>query len=173
VVGFTQMFLIYAAVRFSIFYSPEFDQRIDGIIYGTAAGVGYATLLNISAVLDGGGINLQGGVIRIVVTALVYSALGGLIGYVIARGKFDVEPVWWTPLGVALAASITGVFLWLRGAITQTPLQISADGVTGGYNPFPALMLALALAMALLGLVIALTRRANRLTVTGADSDTQ
>ena len=43
VVGFVQEFLIYAAVRFSIYSSAEFDQRVDGIIYATAAGLGFAT----------------------------------------------------------------------------------------------------------------------------------
>ncbi len=42
VVGFTQAFLKYAAIRFSIFYSREFDHRIDGVIYGSAVGLGYA-----------------------------------------------------------------------------------------------------------------------------------
>ena len=42
IVGFTQEFLKYAAVRYSIFYSAEFDERVDGIIYGAAAGLGYA-----------------------------------------------------------------------------------------------------------------------------------
>src|SRR5512133_1771419 len=57
VVGFTQEFLKYAAVRFSIYYSSEFDQRVDGVIYGTAAGIGYAVYLNIASVAAAGGIS--------------------------------------------------------------------------------------------------------------------
>jgi RsiW-degrading membrane proteinase PrsW (M82 family) len=38
VVGFFEQFLIYLTVRYSVFDNPEFDQRIDGIIYSMAAG---------------------------------------------------------------------------------------------------------------------------------------
>ncbi len=170
-IGFTQMFLIYAAVRFSVYYSPELDQRVDGVVYGTAAGLGYATLLNVRAVIEGGGLDLSAGVVRVVVTALVYSALGGLLGYFIARAKFDDEPVWWMPTGLAVAAAITGLFSWLRGEITQQPLSITASGVAGGYNPYPALIAGAILAAALLAMTFTLMRRANRHTVTGADAD--
>jgi RsiW-degrading membrane proteinase PrsW (M82 family) len=52
VVGFTQEFLKYAAVRFSIYHSDEFDEPTDGVIYATAAGLGYATVLNIQFVVS-------------------------------------------------------------------------------------------------------------------------
>lgn len=170
-IGFTQMFLIYAAVRFSVYYSNELDQRVDGVVYGTAAGVGYATLLNVRAVLEGGGLDLSAGIVRIVVTALVYSALGGLLGYFIARAKFDDEPFWWMPTGLAIAAAITGLFSWLRGEITQQPLTITASGVSGGYNPYPALIAGAVLAAALLAMTFNLMKRANQQTLAGADTD--
>ena len=170
--GFLQMFLIYAAVRYSTYYSTEFDQRVDGVLYGTASGLGYATMLNVRAVVESEGLNLSAGVIRVVVTALVYSALGGLLGYFIARTKFDDEPVWWMPAGLASAACITGLFSWVRGEITQRPISLSATGLgSAGYNPYPALVLGAALALALLVLVFYLIRRANRLTLAGADAD--
>lgn len=171
IVGFTHMFLIYATVRYSIYYSTEFDQRVDGVVYGTAAGVGYATMLNIDAIVGSRGLDLSAAVIRVVVTALVYSTLGGLLGYFIARTKFDAEPAWWMPAGLTAAALTTGVFLWLRGQITQTPVQITASGVSGGYNPWPALVAGVILAGALLALVFYLMRRSNELTLAGADTD--
>jgi RsiW-degrading membrane proteinase PrsW (M82 family) len=162
-------------VRFSIYYSNEFDQRVDGVIYGTAAGVGYATVLNITTVLGSGGImgsELSSGVIRIVVTTLAQAALGGLLGYFIARTKFDDEPVWWMPLGLTIAAVINGLFTWLSGEITRAPILIDASGVgSGGYNPWPALVLGTVIAIVLFGLVFMLIRRANQLTLAGADSD--
>ncbi|MCL5995911.1 MAG: PrsW family glutamic-type intramembrane protease [Chloroflexi bacterium] len=175
VIGFIQEFLKYATVRFSIYYSNEFDQRVDGVIYGTAAGVGYATMLNIMTVINSGGIagdELSAGVIRIVVTALAQGALGGLLGYFIARTKFDDEPVWWMPLGLTLAATINGLFSWVSGEITRAPITIDASGLgSGGYNPWPALVLATVIAILLFGAVFVLIRRANRLTLAGADTD--
>jgi protease PrsW len=174
IVGFVQAFLIYAAVRFSIYYSSEFDQRIDGVIYGTAAGIGYATFINIAAIAHSGGINptdLSAGVIRLVVTALAQGSLGGLIGYFIARTKFDNEPVWWMPLGITLAAAIYGLYSWVSGEITRSRLTVAATGATAGYTPWPALILTAALAVVLFAIIFALMRRANALTLAGADSD--
>ena len=45
IVGALQAFLIYAAVRYTVFRSDEFDEPVDGIIYGAAAGLGYATMI--------------------------------------------------------------------------------------------------------------------------------
>lgn len=174
IVGFVQEFLKYAAVRYSIYYSDEFDERIDGVLYGTAAGLGYAAFLNIAMVASSGGIaaeQLGAGIIRIVIVTLVQASLGGFTGYFIARTKFDDEPVWWMPAGLTLAAVINGLFTWLAGEITTSPLTISATGASGGYNPWPALALAAVVAVALLGLTFALMRRANQLTLAGADAD--
>ena len=175
VVGFTQEFLKFAAVRFSIYYSAEFDQRVDGVIYGTAAGIGYAAYLNIATVIASGGISgteLGAGAIRMVVTTLAQGALGGLLGYFIARAKFDDEPAWWMPLGLAIAAIINGLFAWLSGEITRAPLSIDAAGLgSGGYTPWPALALSTVVAVVLFGIIFLLIRRAHRLTLAGADSD--
>jgi RsiW-degrading membrane proteinase PrsW (M82 family) len=74
VVGFVQEFLKYAAVRYSVYPTAEFDERMDGILYGTAAGLGYATALNIAYVVSSGGVDLAMGCIRIVVTALAQAS---------------------------------------------------------------------------------------------------
>jgi len=175
IIGFIQEFLKYAAVRYSIYYSAEFDQRIDGVVYGTAAGLGYATYLSISTVISSGGISateLSALVVRVVVIALAQASLSGFIGYFIARTKFDDEPVWWMPLGLTIAAVINGLFSWLRGEITQSPLALNATGFsTAGYNPWPALILAAAVAVILLAVTFYLMRRANQLTLAGADTD--
>lgn len=175
VVGFTQEFLKYAAVRATVFHSAEFNHRVDGVIYGAAAGIGYATVLNITTMMSSGGINgteLTAGAVRMVVTALAQGALGGLVGYFIGAAKFADEPVWWMPAGVALAATINGLFSWVSGEITRSPLSVDAAGLgSGGYTPWPALALSAAIAVALFALIFLLIRRANQLTLAGADAD--
>ena len=175
VVGFTQEFLKYVAVRFSIYHSHEFDQRVDGVIYGTAAGIGYATMLNIATMTASGGISggeLGAGVIRMVVTTLAQGALGGLVGYFIGTAKFDKKQVWWMPLGLAIAATINGLFAWVSGEVSRSPLSIDASGLgSGGYTPWPALILSSIIAALLFGVIFVLIRRANQLTLAGADAD--
>ncbi len=166
IVGFTQEFLKYIAVRYSIYPTIEFDERVDGVVYGTAAGLGYATLLNLRYVVDSGGVNLQAGVIRIVVTALAQASFAGLSGYFLGRAKFEEEPVWWLPGGVTLAALLNGLFTYVRGEITTTGLSLSG----GGVNPWPGLILAALVAGATFALLFYLIRRANKLTLAGADA---
>ena len=175
IVGFVQEFLKYAAVRYSVYYSNEFDERVDGVLYGTAAGLGYATFINIATVLNGGGIaanQLGAGIIHMVVVTLEQAALGGFTGYFIARTKFDDEPLWWMPAGLTIAAIVNGLFSWVAGEITVSPLTLNTVGASsGGYNPWPALALAAVVALGLLAVTFSLMRRANQLTLSGADAD--
>lgn len=163
VIGLIQELLKFAAVRFSMYYSDEFDQRIDGVLYGTAAGIGYATMLNLSTVFAAGGFaDVGAGVVRIVITALVHSAVGGLIGFFLARARFDNEPVWWMPAGVLLAALINGAVAWLGSEFSRSALVLDATGLaTAGFNPWPALALNAVVAAALSALVFTLMRRAG------------
>ncbi len=155
IVGFTEQFLIYAAVRYTVYGSPEFDERIDGIIYGTAAALGYATVLNIGFVVRSGGLDLVAGVIRIAGTALAMASFGGLVGYFLGRCKFEDEPLWWIPAGLALAAVLDGLFIYVRGEITTTALTLQG----GGYNPWPGLVLGAAVAGVTFGALFYLMTR--------------
>ena len=166
VVGFIEESLKYFAVRYSVYALPEFDERIDGVIYGTTAGLGYATALNLHYIVTTGGVNLQAAVIRIVVTALAQASFAGLTGYFLGRAKFEDEPVWWLPAGVTLAAILNGVFTTLHGELSTPALHLAG----GGFNPWPGLALAAVIAGGTLGLLYYLMRRANRLTLSGADS---
>jgi len=156
VIGFVQEFLKYAAVRYTIYLSPEFDERIDGVIYGTAAGLGFATMLNIHYVIANAGVNLGRGVIRIAVTAMAQASFAGISGYFLGRAKFEEEPVWWLPLGVAIPAVLNGVFTYVRGEIVTAGLS---------YRPVNGLVLAAVVALATFAALYYLMRRANRLTL--------
>ncbi len=129
VIGFTQEFLKYAAVRFSVFGSSEFDEPVDGIVYATAAGLGYAAVLNVAFVVDSGGVDLAAGVIRITVTSLAHASFAGVVGYFLGREKFGLRPAWWTALGVSLAAVLNGLFFFLRSTITRGSLSTAGGGV--------------------------------------------
>ncbi|MBE7434359.1 MAG: PrsW family intramembrane metalloprotease [Anaerolineales bacterium] len=155
VVGFTQEYLKYAAVRYSIYNSEEFDEPTDGVIYATAAGLGYATVLNINFVVSNGGVDLGAGIIRIAVVALAQAAFSGITGYFLGRAKFESEPVWWMPLGITLAAVFNGIFTWLQVIVTQPTITLS-----GSTTPtWMGLVLAAVVALATTGVILWLVRR--------------
>lgn len=118
IIGFAQQFLIYASVRFSVFNSAEFDGPTDGIIYATAAGLGYATVLNVQFVTGDGATSLTLAAIQIVLTTLAMASFAGIVGYFLGREKHEERPVWWMTVGVILAAVLNGLFLVLRGQLT-------------------------------------------------------
>jgi RsiW-degrading membrane proteinase PrsW (M82 family) len=155
VVGFTQEFLKYAAVRYSIYNSSEFDEPTDGVIYATAAGLGYATVLNIQFVISNGGVDLGAGILRMAVVALGQAAFSGITGYFLGRAKFESEQIWWMPLGITLAAIFNGIFTWLQVIVTRPTITLS--GSTS--NTWMGLALAAVVALVTTGIILALVRR--------------
>jgi RsiW-degrading membrane proteinase PrsW (M82 family) len=155
VVGFTQEFLKYAAVRYSIYNSSEFDEPTDGVIYATAAGLGYATVLNIQFVVSNGGVDLGAGILRMAVVALGHAAFSGITGYFLGRAKFESEHIWWMPLGITLAAIFNGIFTWLQVVVTRPSITLS--GSTS--NTWMGLALAAVVALVTTGIILALVRR--------------
>lgn len=153
VVGFVQEFLKYAAVRYSVYNSAEFDEATDGVVYATAAGLGYATVLNVQFVVSNGGVDLGAGIIRMAIFALAHASFAGVTGYFLGRAKFESEPLWWMPTGITLAAVLNGLFFWLRGEITQS------SSLTGSTNPWLGLALAAVVAIATTGALTWLIRR--------------
>lgn len=122
VVGVTQEALKYAAVRASVYDSAEFDGLTDGIIYATAAGIGYATVLNVRFVVASGGVDLGPGSIRIVLGVIAHAAFAGVTGYFLGRRRFDRMPVWWMPSGIVAAAALNSLFFVSRTALATGPL---------------------------------------------------
>lgn len=152
IVGIVQEYLKYAGVRFTVFLSSEFDERVDGIIYGAVIGLGYATMLNIHYIISMGGVNPSIGVIRITISCLAHASFSGISGYFLGRAKFENMPVWWLPSGVALAASLNGItHIFLKG--------ISRIGIK--YTPEYGLIFAGLLASIAFGILSVIIKRIN------------
>ncbi len=162
--GLVQQFLMYAAVRYSIFNSAEFDQRIDGIIYGAAAGLGYATMLNIQYVVGNGGVHLGIGAMDIAIEALSMASLGGVTGYFIARAKFDKMGPLWLPIGIVVAAV-------LNGLVDITLQQVPLLGAGFGYNPWYGLVAAVIISGVVFTILFQLMGRINTADTAKPSSD--
>ncbi|MGQ9903089.1 MAG: PrsW family intramembrane metalloprotease [Anaerolineae bacterium] len=155
--GAIETFIIYATVRYFMFDSPEFDERTDGVIYGMAAGLGYATATNFQFILASGGAALGGAEVYVVEVALAYAAFGGLLGYFLGHAKMQRDPIWWLPLGFVITAALNGLFLMLRGQLETGSVAIGAD--TGGLPSLTGLLLAGALAILATAVVAWLVNR--------------
>jgi RsiW-degrading membrane proteinase PrsW (M82 family) len=164
IVGAVEAFIVYATVRYFIYGQPEFDERTDGAVYGTAAGLGYATALNLQFILANRGAALGPGEIYVAEVALAHAALGGLLGYFLGKAKMQREPVWWLPVGFVLAALLNGVFYLLRGQLETGSIGFATEQQLPSVT---ALLLAGALAIVMSVIVAALINRDVRLTLAG------
>lgn len=152
IIGFVQEFLKYAAVRYSVYAGGEFDERVDGVIYTVAAGLGYATLLNFSYVLQHGGVDLAVGAMTVTVNALAHASFAGITGYYLGQAKFETTPRLWLALGVTIAAALNGLFFFLADQVTLQGLR---------FTPINGVVLAAVFAFVIFAIVFFLIRRAN------------
>lgn len=154
IVGVVQEFLKYAAVRYTVFGSAEFDQPVDGIIYAASAGLGYATMLNIHYVVGNGGVDLGVGAIRCAVEALSQACTAGVVGYFLGQAKFKKMGPLWLPIGLLLAAALNGLVSLL---LERAPLF----GTRFGFNEWAALIAAVVVAGGVFAGLLAVMRRLN------------
>lgn len=154
IVGIVQEFLKYAAVRYTVFGSAEFDQPVDGIIYAASAGLGYATMLNIHYVVDNGGVDLGVGAIRCAVEALSQACTAGVVGYFLGQAKFKKMGPLWLPIGLLLAAALNALVSLL---LERAPLF----GTRFGFNEWAALIAAVVVAGGVFAGLLAVMRRLN------------
>ncbi len=167
IVGSVETFIVYATVRYFIYDEPDFDERSDGVIYGTAAGIGYATALNLQFILSNGGAALGSGEIYVAEMALAHAAFGGLLGYFLGKEKMQHEPPWFLALGFVFAASLNGLFLLLRGQLETGTISITPTGATSALPSMGGLLLSGAVAVLMSAAAAFLIARDVRLTLAG------
>jgi RsiW-degrading membrane proteinase PrsW (M82 family) len=155
IVAVTYQLVIYISIRL-VYHTSEFDERMDGIVYGTVAGLGVATMLNLRYVIDNGGVELAPGVVRTVTTALAQASFGGVMGWFMAEAKFTHKPAWFVPAGFAIAVVLNGFFSWLIG-------EVSAAGL--GVEPWRSLAFGLAVALGTFLVLALLMRRSTEVTL--------
>ena len=98
-----------------VVFSSKFDNPTDGVVYGTAVGLGFAVSENVTYGLAGG-MNFDGprGILLLVggrtllsagVHALCSAALGGFLGHAVLSRRTVVR-VGWTTAGLAVAVAL-------------------------------------------------------------------
>jgi RsiW-degrading membrane proteinase PrsW (M82 family) len=89
VAGLAQEMCKYAAVRYTVYMSREFDEPMDGIVYMMACGTGFAVWVNYHRLSAGGlSVRLSTGAADAVITTLAHASFAGALGYVLGRAKF-------------------------------------------------------------------------------------
>lgn len=128
VVGLAQEASKYITVRYTMYVSPEFDEPLDGIIYMSAAGIGFATYESLQYLLGSGGeIFLSAAAAQCVVTTLAHASFAGVMGFAMGRAKFHGSSAPRRSLtlliGLAAAAVLNGGFQMIMDALNVQGLD--------------------------------------------------
>lgn len=105
--------------------SPEFDEPMDGIVYGAVASLGFATFENILYVMGGG---LPLAIMRGLTAVPAHASFGVIMGYFYARAHFSEK----NKIPLYLLAYFIPVLLHgLYDAFLFCPVNISAQYTDG------------------------------------------
>ncbi|MCK4835036.1 MAG: PrsW family intramembrane metalloprotease [Candidatus Aminicenantes bacterium] len=99
--------LLFALIRFVFMPLKEFNETVDGMVYGAVIGAGYAVAMVIQNIWNHPDYTLFAIAYIITTRVLIHSAVGSLMGYLIGQAKFKKQNF---HLSAALAVTI-GILL--------------------------------------------------------------
>lgn len=113
------------------FRRSEFDEPMDGIVYGATVSLGFAALENVLYVLDGG---FALAVLRGVLSVPGHATYGAVMGYYVGRARFDRANRRHL-IGLGLLAAVM-----LHGFYNLPLMLMGGDEVTTGEGPVPTVL---------------------------------
>ena len=123
----------FLAIRLTVYRSLFFEEPMDGLVYGAAASLGFASLENLVYVLSYGPEVM---IVRAPLTTVAHLAFGCLWGYGLGLHRTGHGP-WVVWVGLAGAAVFHGVFnILLFSSVPWLALILGAGGVVGAYQLF-------------------------------------
>jgi RsiW-degrading membrane proteinase PrsW (M82 family) len=125
--GLAQEMCKYAAVRYTVYLSREFDEPMDGIVYMMACGTGFAVWVNYHTLArQGHSVILSTAAAQVVIITLAHASFSGALGYVMGRAKFSRRsaPVRGIllMLGLLGAAMLNGQFTIVESWVRQSEM---------------------------------------------------
>ena len=130
VAAFVEELAKVACLKLVIWRKPEFDERLDGIVYGTRAGLGFAAVENVAYLFGAASFDQWLGMFigRALLAITLHAMTGGIMGYYAARRRFDsAGPGVWGGFGIAVL---------LHGAYDVGAFAVPFPGEALGL-PFP------------------------------------
>lgn len=112
------------------FNHPEFDEPVDGIIYGITVGLGFAAFENLFYTVIYG---YQVGLTRAVLTSLAHASFTGIFGFFLSRAQHEDNKslIWY---GFLLVAFLHGLYDFLViGGFVGLISTIIIIGILQGY----------------------------------------
>lgn len=106
-VGIVEETFKFFPLALALYHRQYFNERTDGIIYFALAGFGFGLPENMLYTMMYGA---ETGVIRIVLTLLFHAATTGIVGYMLAKGKIEGNPLRKTALALGIVIFLHGLY---------------------------------------------------------------
>jgi protease PrsW len=164
VAGFTEEVAKALCVLLFVYNRPEFDERFDGITYGTRAGLGFALIENVFYLMTAA--NAEGFLVMFVLRAVLaiplHAICGATMGYFLAVRRFDKT-----------GSGLMGGLFWavfLHGAYDAAIFSVPTAHESGN-DGLAVLLLAVPLACVIGGVIA--VKRMSRTAHARDDADPQ
>lgn len=96
-----------AALTLLFYRHPEFDEPMDGLVYGASVGIGFSTLENALYMTEHGRTIL---LVRMVISTTLHATCTGLIGYALGQLKFGHRGLVFVVMAAVLSLAIHMLF---------------------------------------------------------------
>lgn len=120
--GFPEELSKFIILFLIIWWNKNFNEHMDGIVYATFVGLGFACIENILYVFGNG---FGTGIVRAIISVPGHFLFGVLMGYFLSLAKFNPDKkLFYIVLSVLVPACVHGLFDWL----------LMAADVAGGFG---------------------------------------
>lgn len=150
-VGILHSSLFYLGIRYGFYPSKEFDEPVDGVVYGAFIGSGYAAMKSFTYILSHSGMTLFAIAYLATTNILIYASIASLVGFFIGKAKFGHRPRQsYFLAGLLLSSVLIGLHEYLTDFVL-------VQGAEGGF--LLSFVLTLIFAGVILGVVYIAMRR--------------
>jgi RsiW-degrading membrane proteinase PrsW (M82 family) len=113
------------SVRYSVYPSSEFDEDVDGIIYGSALGLGFAAMTSIDNIVSSGSAMLTNVTCMVVIESFAHASITGLSGYILGVSKQKKFNVLRLPFALILASALNAITQFLLNSVVRQGFKVN------------------------------------------------
>lgn len=157
--GIVQELTKYLVIRYTV-WPGQFRIRLDGIAYGIASGIGYATLVNLQFVASNPISPVDVVAFRVISNYALHISTGMVIGYGLAEVFFSNPAPIFQPLILLVTAIITGIAIPIHAGLVNASLSITSISAP---RPLFGLGFSIGLLVIVSFIIAGLIRNADRL----------
>lgn len=113
------------AIRYSIYSGGRFDEKIDGVVYGSALGLGFAAMTSLDSILATGGAMLSNAASMAVIEAFAHASITGLSCYFLSVSKYKKFSAFRLTAGLLAASALNALTQFLLNSVTRVGFNVN------------------------------------------------